>query len=124
MDVLAAHAARHPEKPALIEGERAWSWAELVERRNRLGHALIGLGLPPGGHVIVYAANSLEHYLAGTGARAAGLIPAPMNHRLVADEVALHPRSLRRGRRVRERSVPAGGGGDSRPGAARCGSGS
>lgn len=88
MDILAAHAARHPDKPALIEGDRAWSWAELVERRNRLGHALVRLGLEPGEHVIVYAGNSLEHYLAGTGARAAGLIPAPMNHRLVAEEVA------------------------------------
>ena len=85
-DVLAAHAARHPDKPALLEGERAWSWAELVARRNRLGHGLIGLGLPPGGHVIVYAENSMEHYLAGAAARAAGLIPAPMNHRLVAEE--------------------------------------
>ncbi|HLF49610.1 MAG TPA: AMP-binding protein [Methylomirabilota bacterium] len=88
MDILAAHAARHPDKPALVEGDRVWSWAELVERRNRLGHALLGLGLEPGATVIVYAANSFEHYLAGTGARAAGLIPAPMNHRLVADEVA------------------------------------
>jgi acyl-CoA synthetase (AMP-forming)/AMP-acid ligase II len=87
MDVLAAHAARHPAKPALLEGERVWSWAELVARRNRLGHGLVGLGLPVGGHVIVYAENSLEHYLASAAARAAGLIPAPMNHRLVAEEV-------------------------------------
>ena len=87
MDILAAHAAGHPDRPALIEGERVWSWAELVARRNRLGHALLMLGLEPGEHAIVYAANSLEHYLAGTGARAAGLIPAPMNHRLVAEEV-------------------------------------
>jgi len=90
MDVLAAHAARHPEKLALLEGERAWSWAEFIARRNRLGHGLVGLGLPPGGHVIVYAENSLEHYLAGAAARAAGLIPAPMNHRLVAEEARLH----------------------------------
>jgi acyl-CoA synthetase (AMP-forming)/AMP-acid ligase II len=88
MDVLAAHAARQPDKPALIEGERVWSWAELIGRRNRLAHGLLALGLPPGGHVIVYAENSLEHYLAGSAARAAGLIPAPMNHRLVAEEVA------------------------------------
>ena len=47
MDILAAHAARHPDKPALIEGDRAWSWAELVARRNRLGHALVELGLEP-----------------------------------------------------------------------------
>ncbi len=88
MDVLALHAARQPDKPALIEGERVWSWPEFVTRRNRLGHALLGLGLGPGAHVIVYAGNSLEHYLAAAGARPAGLIPAPMNHRLVAEEVA------------------------------------
>src|SRR6266481_1259866 len=87
MDVLAAHAARHPDKPALVEGERVWSWAEFIGRRNRLAHGLLALGLPAGGHVIVYAENSLEHYLAGSAARAAGLIPAPMNHRLVAEEV-------------------------------------
>src|SRR5258705_8076092 len=87
MDVLAAPAARHPEKPALFEGGRVWSWAEFIARRNRLGNGLVGLGLPPGGHVIVYAENSLEHYLAGAAARAAGLIPAPMNHRLVGEEV-------------------------------------
>jgi acyl-CoA synthetase (AMP-forming)/AMP-acid ligase II len=87
MDILASHAARHPTKPALIEGERVWSWADLIERRNRLGHALLELGLRPGEHVIVYAANSIEHLLAGTGTRAAGLIPVPMNHRLVAEEV-------------------------------------
>ena len=87
MDVLAAHAARHPDKPALVEGERVWSWAEFIGRRNRLAHGLLALGLPAGGHVIVYAENSLEHYLAGAAARAAGLIPAPMNHRLVGEEV-------------------------------------
>jgi acyl-CoA synthetase (AMP-forming)/AMP-acid ligase II len=88
MDVLATHADRHPDKAALIEGDRVWSWRRIVESRNRLGHALLALGLEPGEHVIVYAANSIEHYLAGTGARAAGLIPAPMNHRLVAPEAA------------------------------------
>src|ERR1700730_395751 len=88
MDILAAHAARQPDKPALVEGERVWSWPEFIARRNRLGHALLELGLKPGEHVIVYATNSLEHYLAGAGARPAGLIPAAMNHRLVAEEVA------------------------------------
>src|SRR5207249_7637305 len=60
MDLLAAHTERHPDKPALIEGDRVWSWARLVESRNRLGHALIALGLEPGENVIVYAANSIE----------------------------------------------------------------
>src|SRR5258705_3792457 len=97
MDVLAAHAARHPDKPALVEGERVWSWAEFIGRRNRLAHGLLALGLPAGGHVIVYAENSLEHYLAGAAARAARLIPAPMNHRLVGGAVPYildHPDAL------------------------------
>src|SRR5262245_65766873 len=84
MDLLGAHAERHPDKPALIEGDRVWSWARLIESRNRVGNALLGLGLRPGEHVSVYAANSIEHYLAGMGAREAGLIRSPMNHRLVA----------------------------------------
>jgi acyl-CoA synthetase (AMP-forming)/AMP-acid ligase II len=88
MDVLARHAAAHPDKPALIQGDRVWTWAEYVRRRNHLAHGLRGLGLGPGQHVIVYTHNSLEHLLAGAAARAVGGIPTPMNHRLVAEEVA------------------------------------
>ena len=88
MDILALHAASQPDRPALIEGDRSLTWAELVAQRNRLAQSLVTLGLKPGGHAIVYAANSIEHYLANAAARAAGLIPAPMNHRLIATEVA------------------------------------
>jgi len=45
MDILAAHAQRTPDAPALIEGERALTWRAFVERRNRLANALSGLGL-------------------------------------------------------------------------------
>jgi acyl-CoA synthetase (AMP-forming)/AMP-acid ligase II len=38
--------------------------------------------------VVLYAHNSLEVLLAAAAARALGLIPVPMNHRLTADEVA------------------------------------
>jgi len=88
MDILALHAGNHPDKPALIQGERVWSWAGYVERRNRLAHGLVDLGIAPGQHVIIYTENSLEHVLASAAARAVGAIPAPMNHRLVAEEVA------------------------------------
>ncbi|MBI2492565.1 MAG: AMP-binding protein, partial [Candidatus Rokubacteria bacterium] len=87
MDPLAAHAERAPEAPALIEGERALTWRAFVERRNRLANALRGLGLARGEHVIIWAPNSLETALAPAAIRAAGAIPVPMNHRLVADEI-------------------------------------
>ena len=88
MDVIAAHAGTHPTKRALIQGDREWTWAEYHERRNRLAQSLVRLGLAPGEHVIVYTGNSMEHMLVGAAARAIGTIPAPMNHRLVAEEVA------------------------------------
>jgi len=88
MDFIAIHAASKPDTVCLIEGERAWTWAEFLERRNRLAHSLAGLGLSAGEKVVVYAHNSLEALLAPAGARALGAVPVPMNHRLVAEEVA------------------------------------
>src|SRR4029453_11356670 len=88
MDVIATHADRQPERAALIEGDRRLSWAELRDARNRLAHSLVGLGISPGEHVVLYAHNSLEVLVASAAVRAAGAIPVPMNHRLTADEVA------------------------------------
>jgi acyl-CoA synthetase (AMP-forming)/AMP-acid ligase II len=88
MDAIALHAERQPERAALIEGDRQLTWAEYRDARNRLGHALVGLGIRPGEHAVVYAHNSLEALIAPAGVRAAGAVPVPMNHRLTADEVA------------------------------------
>ena len=87
MDIIATHAAAHPDKCALTDGSRAWSWAEYLSSRNRLAAALRGLGLGAGEHVVVYAHNSLECMLVGSAVRALGAIPVPMNHRLTAEEV-------------------------------------
>jgi acyl-CoA synthetase (AMP-forming)/AMP-acid ligase II len=87
MDLLARYAQAHPDRPALIEDERRWSWRELHGARNRLAHALTGLGVAAGEHVVLYAHNSLEVLLASAAARALGLIPVPMNHRLTEGEV-------------------------------------
>jgi acyl-CoA synthetase (AMP-forming)/AMP-acid ligase II len=88
VDPLTRHALARPDAPALIEGERRLGWREYHEARNRLAHALGDLGLDAGEHVVLYAPNSVEVVLASAAARARGLIPVPMNHRLTADEVA------------------------------------
>jgi acyl-CoA synthetase (AMP-forming)/AMP-acid ligase II len=87
-DLIALHAARTPDRPALIQGDRQLSWRAFHEARNRLANALAALGLRPAEHVIVYAANSIEYLLASAGARAAGAVAIPMNHRLTAEEVS------------------------------------
>src|SRR2546430_10567893 len=88
VDVLALHADRAPDAPALIDGERRLTWREFVDKRNGLASALRTLGVAKGEHVIVYLQNGLEAVLGPAAARAIGAIPVPMNHRLVADEVA------------------------------------
>src|SRR2546422_804191 len=87
-DVEDVRRDRAPAAPALIDGDRRLTWREYVAQRNRLANALRGLGLTKGEHAIVYVQNSLEAVLVPSAARSAGAIPVPMNHRLVADEVA------------------------------------
>ena len=87
MDVVAAHAAKHPERLAVIDGARSMTWEQFFRTRNRLAHALEGLGIGAGQHAIVYAHNALETMLASAALRALGAVGVPMNHRLTADEV-------------------------------------
>jgi acyl-CoA synthetase (AMP-forming)/AMP-acid ligase II len=87
MDIVAAHAAKHPDKPALVQGERVLSWREFLHARNRLAQSLAHLGLGAHEHAVIYAHNSLECLVAGAAVRALGAVPVPMNHRLTDDEV-------------------------------------
>jgi len=88
VDILARYAAAQPDKPAVIDGERQWTFREYHARRNRLTHALAHLGLAAGEHAVLYAHNAAEVLLASAAVRAVGAIPVPMNHRLTAEEAA------------------------------------
>jgi fatty-acyl-CoA synthase/long-chain acyl-CoA synthetase len=88
LDFVSIHAQSKPHAVAQIEEDRRLTWGELLERRNRLANALVKQGVGRGEHVIVYAPNSLECLLASSATRAANAVPVPMNHRLVAEEVA------------------------------------
>ena len=72
MDLIAAQAARQPHRPALIEDERSLTWEQFFRTRNRLAHALAGLGIGAGQHTIVYAHNALENIVVGAALRALG----------------------------------------------------
>jgi acyl-CoA synthetase (AMP-forming)/AMP-acid ligase II len=48
------------ERTAVVSGERQVTYRELDERTNRLAHHLTGMGVEAGGHVGLYAHNSIE----------------------------------------------------------------
>jgi acyl-CoA synthetase (AMP-forming)/AMP-acid ligase II len=88
MDTIAQHAARHPDRVAVVDGDRILTWRAYHEARNRLARALAALRLGAGDHAVIHAPNSAEYLLAGAATRALGAVPVAMNHRLTVEEAA------------------------------------
>ena len=57
-----AHAASHPDKPALVIAETGWTqtFAELDAAANRLSRLFRAVGLQPGDHVALCMENHLN----------------------------------------------------------------
>jgi fatty-acyl-CoA synthase/long-chain acyl-CoA synthetase len=92
-DLVAAHAAASPDKPAVIDDRpgqavTTWSWAELNRQANRLGNALHGLGVRPGQTVLWCGMNSPGVVRMMHAARKAGVTSVPLNYRLTPEEAA------------------------------------
>jgi acyl-CoA synthetase (AMP-forming)/AMP-acid ligase II len=76
--MLAEAARRHPQAPALIDGERRISHVELDATLDRVAAALHRDGLGPGDVVAIVAAPMAEYVFAFFGALRAGLAVAPL----------------------------------------------
>jgi acyl-CoA synthetase (AMP-forming)/AMP-acid ligase II len=83
---LSAHARLSPKKIGASDLEREMSFALWNERANRLGNALLGLGLRKGDRVAVLAYNCLEWVEIYAATAKAGLVAVPINFRLIAAE--------------------------------------
>lgn len=71
-DMLRRSAARFPDKPAIIWGEKRLSYAELNGAANRLAHALAGLGLEQGAKIGILSRNRAEYGVAFFGVAKSG----------------------------------------------------
>lgn len=70
-----ALAAVDPGKPAVIQGDRSWSYAELATAANRFAHLLVeDCGVVPGSRVLLRSPNSPELFAAWLGVMKAGAI--------------------------------------------------
>ncbi|WP_322060030.1 AMP-binding protein [Paraburkholderia sp. J63] len=74
-DALRATALRYPQRAAFIGDERSIGFAELDEATERLGAALLTLGLEPGDRAIFQLGTTVETAIALLACFKAGIVP-------------------------------------------------
>ena len=86
-DLLAASATRHPDRVAVVDGDRTLTYAQLDQEANRLARALYDRGVRRGERVGVHLEKSLEAVTAIYGALKAGASYVPLDPRAPAARV-------------------------------------
>lgn len=61
--ILSSSAQQHPQRTALVCGERRWNYAQLDNQVDRLVGGLMGQGLAPGDRVVVQLPNIAEYVM-------------------------------------------------------------
>ncbi|TMQ16595.1 MAG: acyl-CoA synthetase [Candidatus Rokuibacteriota bacterium] len=88
LSFLAWAARVHPDKPAVIHGDRTFTYAELTARCRRLASALARRGIGRGDSVAIMAPNVPAMLEAHYGVPLAGAVLNPLNYRLDARSIA------------------------------------
>ena len=86
-DVLRRNAAAHPDRTAFVFGETRVSFAEHLERAERVARAIAAAGVSPQDRVAVMSRNTRAFMEVYAGAELSGYIVATVNFRLAAPEV-------------------------------------
>jgi acyl-CoA synthetase (AMP-forming)/AMP-acid ligase II len=86
--MIASASDRFGDQPAIVDGERQVTYAELVERSQRFAGALVASGVEPGDRVAIWAFNSIEWTTAFYGLLQAGAALVPINTRFKGAEAA------------------------------------
>jgi fatty-acyl-CoA synthase len=87
VDFLGRAAYVYPEKIAVVDGDRRYSYRQLAERSWRLANALRSAGLSKGDRVATLLFNSAAMLEAHFGVPAAGGVLVAINNRLASPEV-------------------------------------
>jgi fatty-acyl-CoA synthase len=85
-DFLSRPATIYPDKTAIVDGDRRFTYSEFAERVNRLSNALLELGLRQYDRVCILSPNShffLESFYATSQV---GIVLVPLNYRLTAED--------------------------------------
>ncbi len=88
LDFLARSAAVYPERIAVVDGGRRFTYAQFQQRVHRLASALLRHGVAPGDRVAVLAPNTLAALEPHFAVPLAGAVLVMLNIRLQAQELA------------------------------------
>src|SRR5512146_2935753 len=88
LSFIAWSAHTHPDRPAVIHGDRRFTWRETYARARRLASALAQRGIGAGDTVALMAANTPEIYEAHFGVPMAGAVLNTLNTRLDPEAIA------------------------------------
>jgi acyl-CoA synthetase (AMP-forming)/AMP-acid ligase II len=86
--MLASTAERFGERPAVVDGDSRFTYAELLDHAQQFGAALVASGIEKGERVAVWAYNSAEWIVAVLGLFQAGAVLVPVNTRFKGAEAA------------------------------------
>lgn len=95
-DALRATARRYPQRTAFIGDERSIGFAELDEATERLGAALLTLGLEPGDRAIFQLGTTVETAIALLACFKAGIVPVcslPQHREVEIDQLSEQSRA-------------------------------
>ncbi len=85
--VVRMNARYYPNKRAIVDYPKEFTWREVNERANRFAHALLGMGCRKGDRVALLTYNSSEYIESVFACAKAGLIFVPLNFRLSPQEI-------------------------------------
>ncbi|SFG71346.1 feruloyl-CoA synthase [Desulfotomaculum arcticum] len=85
--MLARNARRHPNKEALVYGDKRYTYEGLNLDVNKLANALLALGVNKGEKVALMMQNSDRYVIAFMAIMKVGAVAVPVNFRLAAPEV-------------------------------------
>lgn len=85
--LLEQSARDHADRPALIAGDRRWTYRQLDAEASVLAAGFAGLGLAAGERIGLHLPNSPEFALAYYAAQKIGLVPLSLNVTYKAEEI-------------------------------------
>ena len=87
-DIVEEHAARQPDRPALLSETETFSYAELAQRINRYARWALSAGIKPGDTVCLFMPSRPDYVAAWLGISKVGGVAALINTKLVGPSLS------------------------------------